>query len=349
MKLSVIIPYYNGEKWIAKCLDSLLHQDLTADEYEIIVVDDGSTDGHKIVDDYVRSHTNIRYIWQENRGASAARNKGLAMAKGELVFFCDSDDFVAENVLGHLYDIAKSNDTDALFFGYRGGGEDVQPQGNPDLNEVTIYDPGINMMLTPPYKMTSHPWEFLIKREYIEKKQLLFNEGMIMGEDFDYYREMMSDIGRVGEVKAEVYNWVFHSSSVSHSRGKDLIKRYDGFIDGVYTHLCHLLRFRNHLIKNYAVPAQVRESLDNSKDDSTFSLLILYFRYYSLRENRAMMTKLKSLGVFPIHHNYLKQLNYSPSKRHLLKSVGQLMNIRPLWLSACALFHCLPKQLRDLC
>jgi glycosyltransferase involved in cell wall biosynthesis len=115
VKLSVIIPYYNGEKWIAKCLDSLLHQDLGEDEYEIIVVDDGSTKSSEVLKNYVQSHQNIHYILQENKGVSAARNKGLSIAEGEFIFFCDCDDFITEDVLGRLYDIAKSNDVDLLF------------------------------------------------------------------------------------------------------------------------------------------------------------------------------------------------------------------------------------------
>lgn len=349
MKLSIIIPYYNGEKWIARCLDSLLHQDLSEDEYEIIAVDDGSTGDTTLLKDYVLSHPNIHYFWQENKGSSAARNKGLTVAKGEFVFFCDSDDFIAENVLGRLYDIAKTNNTDVFFFGHRVIHEDEKPEQKPDFSQVTIYDPGINIMLTPPYKIASCPWEFLIRRELTEKRHLFFNEGMIMGEDHDFYREMMSDVGRVGEVKAEVYYWVRNSSSLTHTNGKELIKRYNGFIDGSFTYLCHLLKFKKHLMDNYSVPVQVQELLDNSKDDSTFSILILYFRYFSLKENIAIIKKMNAMGVFPIHHLYLEHLKYSRSKRFVLKSIGQLMNIRPLWLTACALFHCLPKKVRDLC
>ncbi len=92
MKLSVVIPYYNGERWIGKCLDSLLNQDMPVSDYEIIVVDDGSTNSVEMVQDYSKKHENIKYARQPNAGQSAARNHGLDMAKGEYVFFLDCDD-----------------------------------------------------------------------------------------------------------------------------------------------------------------------------------------------------------------------------------------------------------------
>jgi glycosyltransferase involved in cell wall biosynthesis len=350
MKLSIIIPYYNGERWISKCLNSLLHQDLTNDEYEIIIVDDGSTDNTQIVKDFVLSYKNIYYFRQENKGISAARNKGLTIAKGDYVFFCDCDDYVTENVLGRLYNIAISYDLNVLFFNYRVIKEDdVQPQPCLKFDDVTIYDPGINLMLSPPYKTTSTAWSFLIKRDFIEKRPLVFNEEQKFGEDYYYYLDMMRDVGRIGTVNAEIYYWVMHSKSITHSSGKDLIKRYDGFVNGLFQHLSHLIDFRNYLTAHYKVPVQVLEELDNSKDSEVFNILILYFRYYSFKENVLMTRKMNALGVYPIQHKYLKETNHNYRKQFILRKIGELMNIRPLWLSACALFHCLPKKVRDLC
>lgn len=349
MKLSIIIPYYNGEKWVAKCLDSLLHQDLAKDEYEIIVVDDGSTGDIRILKEYVQSHTNIQYIWQENKGISGARNKGLTVAKGELVFFCDCDDFIAENALGQLYNIAKTNDTDVLFFNYKVIKEGVQPQPQLNFEQVTIYDPGIKILLNPPYQTTSTVWSYIIKRNYIERRHLLFNEEIKTGEDYYYYREMMLDVGKVCKVEAEVYYYVMHSSSVMHTKGKGLKKRYRSYENGLYKNLCHLREFRNHLTSTYKVPIQVSKDLEISINNSMFGILIFYFRYYSFKDNIAIIRRMDALGFFPIHHRYLEHLKCSPSKRFVLKTASLLINIKPLWLTVCALFHCLPKKVRALC
>ena len=83
MLLSVIIPYYNADTWIGKALDSLLDQDLPQSEYEIIVVDDGSTEDEKILKDYVSRFPNIHYYRIDHAGLSPARNYGLSKASGQ--------------------------------------------------------------------------------------------------------------------------------------------------------------------------------------------------------------------------------------------------------------------------
>ena len=111
--LSIIIPIYNSELYLKECLDSLVSQ--TCKEFEVILVDDGSTDcSVKLCDLYCSVYSNFRYFYQSNEGPSAARNTGLKHVAGEFISFIDSDDYVAndyvETILGNMkYDI--------LFFG----------------------------------------------------------------------------------------------------------------------------------------------------------------------------------------------------------------------------------------
>lgn len=93
IKLTIIIPVYNVEKYVGRCIESCLKQDLSPKEYEILVVNDGSKDGSiDIVRRYARENENIRIIEQENAGLSAARNHGIKEARGEYLWFVDSDD-----------------------------------------------------------------------------------------------------------------------------------------------------------------------------------------------------------------------------------------------------------------
>ena len=103
LKLSVIVPIYNVENYLHKCIDSLLQQDLSADEYEIILVDDGSPDRcGEICDEYATKHSNVQVIHRENGGLGAARNSGIDVAQGIFVQFVDSDDYLEPMVLGTL-------------------------------------------------------------------------------------------------------------------------------------------------------------------------------------------------------------------------------------------------------
>lgn len=103
MKLSIVIPVYNVEKYIEKCLLSCINQDIPESDYEIIVVNDGTPDNSmEIVRKIADSHSNIHILNQQNQGLSAARNNGFAIAKGEYVWFIDSDDWIEENCLRRI-------------------------------------------------------------------------------------------------------------------------------------------------------------------------------------------------------------------------------------------------------
>lgn len=113
--ISVIIPVYNVEKYLRKCLESVINQ--TFRDIEIICIDDGSSDNSlKILREYERLDTRIKIISQENKGVSAARNEGLRHATGDYIYFIDSDDYLVRNALERLYNIAIQHSTDLIIF-----------------------------------------------------------------------------------------------------------------------------------------------------------------------------------------------------------------------------------------
>ncbi len=114
-KVTVIIPVYNVEKYIIRCLDSIINQKLH--EIEIIIVNDGSTDNSlQIVQNFTKSNNNILILSQDNRGLSEARNTGFKYSKGEYIYFIDGDDYLDENCLFDLYNEAIINNLDIIFF-----------------------------------------------------------------------------------------------------------------------------------------------------------------------------------------------------------------------------------------
>ena len=117
MKLSVVVPLYNKEKYIDRCLKSLLAQEVSSADYEIIIVDDGSTDSSQsIAQEYAEKHLNIQLFCQQNQGAGAARNKGLELANGDYIYFLDADDYIASNVLKYLLEICEDHELEILGF-----------------------------------------------------------------------------------------------------------------------------------------------------------------------------------------------------------------------------------------
>lgn len=118
-RLSVIIPMYNVEEYVERCLSSLLNQDLDPDQYEIICINDGSPDrSGEIVKNLMKSFSNIQIIEQENQGVSVARNNGMEIATGKYLLFIDPDDYVEANSLQHVLEKADKTDCQVSFLGF---------------------------------------------------------------------------------------------------------------------------------------------------------------------------------------------------------------------------------------
>ncbi len=101
--LSVVVPCYNVEGYLSRCLSSLVHQDIDGSAYEVIAIDDGSTDSTgEICDRYAKEYPQVKVVHQANRGVGAARNAGLDLARGKYLLFVDADDFMVENCFKEL-------------------------------------------------------------------------------------------------------------------------------------------------------------------------------------------------------------------------------------------------------
>jgi len=115
VKISVIMPIYNSEKYLKEAIDSVLNQSFK--DFELICINDGSTDNSpEILENYRKKDKRIKIINQKNQGLSAARNKGLKNSEGEFIFFIDSDDYIAKNTLKKLYQNARINDSDIVLY-----------------------------------------------------------------------------------------------------------------------------------------------------------------------------------------------------------------------------------------
>ena len=149
-RLSIIIPFYNVEQYIAQCLDSVYHQDIPEEEYEVICVDDCSPDNSiSIVEEYAKKHTNLVIVRnQYNRKLGGARNAGMKVATGNYIWFIDSDDFIKKSSIGKLLSIAESDKLDVLHFQYENYPDFWTPPRNPFDTSVMI---GTEMFFSTDY------------------------------------------------------------------------------------------------------------------------------------------------------------------------------------------------------
>lgn len=218
-RLSVIVPIYKVEKYLRKCVDSLLQQDLSPEEYEIILVDDGSPDGcGEICDEYAVHHPNIMVVHRENGGLSAARNSGMEVAKGKYIQFVDSDDYLEPNVLKSLVDRMDADHLDILRFNYQNVNDQYEVFApNKDPKRWVDYSDSVcngmsflNERLGP----ACYAWQFVIRRGLLEG--FVFREGIYF-EDTEWTPRIMLRAGRASSVDVVVYNYLTREGSITQS------------------------------------------------------------------------------------------------------------------------------------
>lgn len=177
MIISFIIPVYNTEKYLPECLDSILNQDISRDEYEIICVNDGSTDGSlAVLRRYESSYPNVIVIDQANKGICGARNAGFAAAKGEYIWFFDSDDFIADNVLGEIVKAVHETICDMLTVGCYTFTERLSPDEIERKNNRTIR---ANLFGNDVYAILH-----LFKRSFLKENDLFYRyDELVCSED----------------------------------------------------------------------------------------------------------------------------------------------------------------------
>lgn len=214
-KLSVIIPAHNSEKYITKCLFSIVDQ--TLKDIEIIIVDDGSTDKtSEILSVFSKNDARIRVINQEHKLQGAARNKGINVAKGEYIGFVDSDDWVDENYFEKLYETAEKYDADiALATNIRIGNGKTKKRLN-IVKEEFVTDLQGKVDVCKLWK-DSCPTNKIYKTELIKNNNILFPEGVYCEDKLFTIKAVYYSNGIV-TVPETFYYYYRNLSSTSHSK-----------------------------------------------------------------------------------------------------------------------------------
>ncbi len=206
-KVSIIVPVYGVERWLARCLDSLVNQ--TLKDIEIIVVNDGSPDNsQEIIDDYVKRYPGLVYGYQkENGGLSDARNYGLQYAKGEYIAFVDSDDYVDITMYEKLYNKAMEENADAVTCAYFKVNERKQTRKSAQKGTMHLYGKNICDNPTMLITMAPYAWNKMIRRSIFEKTGILFPKGIIF-EDICTMYPLLLYCNKVSKVDEELYYYI---------------------------------------------------------------------------------------------------------------------------------------------
>lgn len=201
MFISFIVPVYNTEKYISDCLKSLLEQDISKDDYEIICINDGSTDRSlDVLKSYEAKHKNITVFNQINSGVCVSRNVGLLNAKGTYIWFIDSDDMVEKNLLKKLKNITSSGEYERIVVGNYNF-DTMQPCGV--LKKNTSWQDSV-------------VWRSIFKRKWLVENNLKFHyPDLVFGEDALFMYEIKRCFPKTFQLDEAVYYHRSRSGSAS--------------------------------------------------------------------------------------------------------------------------------------
>lgn len=320
-RISIIVPIYNVERYIRKCLDSLLSQDLTFEEYEVILVDDGSPDGcPEICDYYASQYRNIKVIHQKNGGLGAARNRGLRIAKGKYIQFVDSDDFLEPNVLGTLIQKVEKDDLDVLRFNYQNVNEqyiafEPNKESKPYMDYCEEVCNGLTF-LTERLGYGCYAWQFLIRRELLDN--CLFMEGIFF-EDTEWTPRLLRKAQRVASIDGLAYNYLTREGSITKSI--DEIKKRKLLSDKLLIIDLMKVQMRDVQDKRWFEGMMTQIALSVIDDVSA--------DFY--QEKKCFLSELRSKGVFPLSKFHAsasarRKINFANVSPTLLCSVLHLKN-----------------------
>lgn len=222
-KLSIIVPVYDVEKYLRKCLNSLLDQKNSKEDYEVIIINDGSPDDSQIIiDEYVSSNSNFSCFIKENGGLSSARNLGIENAKGEYIFFLDSDDYVEKDSLKYLLDNLYNNEVDCLAFEY----QEVNESGS--ILKKKVYYDNTNTISSGEflnkYTLVPNSTRYLFKRKIINDNNLRFTQG-IFHEDEEFTAIFISYCSTIRYTDIMVYNYFQREGSIMNSNSVENNKK----------------------------------------------------------------------------------------------------------------------------
>lgn len=227
-KLSIIVPVYNVEKYIDKCIESLVNQ--TLQEIEIIIVNDGSKDrSEEKIEKFVKKYpTKIKYLEKKNGGLSSARNLGLDYATGEYIAFLDSDDYVEKNMYEEMYKLAKKENSDMVecdFIWEWEYGKKVFDK----RKEYQYPDKDKRQIMKKPRVVV---WNKIYKREIINKTR--FSEGLIY-EDLEFFYKIVPYLKKISYINKYFVHYIQRKDSISNTQTEKINDIFK-ILDNIFTY-----------------------------------------------------------------------------------------------------------------
>lgn len=312
-QLSVIIPVYNGEKYIDSCILTLNNQ--IYKNIEIIMVDDGSTDNTaKLLDEYSKKDDRIVVIHQKNQGVSKARNEGVKRATGKYIWFLDIDDEVSENLISDNLKLAIDNDADVVMFCFS--------YYNPDNNKTKINEMQKlfvgskedffrkQLIETLNNEVFNPPWNKIIKRSILIENNLHFNCDFSIYEDLAFAPCLMSAANKVVVNNKMYYKYIIKSS------GSLITKFFDNFFEAVTDFHINAIKYCDKFENNFQQKQRMNEVY--------VKLVISHIKQISCNKELDKMQKIELLDKICQNDRFIfaiKNVNIKDKRKYIKRLI----------------------------
>ncbi|MBQ6185625.1 MAG: glycosyltransferase [Bacteroidales bacterium] len=296
MKLSIIIPVHNAERYLDDCLESIVKQDLSQDDYEVILVDDKSTDGSlDKCKQWADRFSNFRvHAHEENHGVGAARNTGLGLAQGDYVSFIDSDDYLNPGGFGAILNAVDLNGANLVRFWMKIISE-IDIHADDSLGEVRVNFRGSAEEFISTYGMDTFSVTYLYKREWLLSTRVRFS-SYIIGEDFLFISKLMLNNPMIVSTTARIYTYVKRGSSATSLRSPEHSRRCVASYIGVFEELTDYSESQSR--SHVGVPHHIIQESICDKMGTFFSRVLT--SDIGIKEFKDILSFLSRKGILPL-------------------------------------------------
>ncbi len=322
--LSIIIPVYNLEWCIDRCLNSLLEQDIDKSLYEIICINDGSSDAtHTILENYKEANTNIIVVHTENQGVVLARSTGLEIATGKYVWFVDGDDWIKRNCLKYLVDIVENGDNDLLLF-------KEEKVSEYKLEDVNFHEFPPHYYDNPYHSFSSHYTTgsgfYWFKKQILDDYNIKYRPDIYYSDDTLFICKFKLRSNSMVITDAPIYYYYQREDSVSHA------VRYSCHCGCMYK----LAKEYEQLADEFSYDESKSKRLNKAKTramQACFRNIVLFCKDKEFLKSFLKRTKLEGLYPYGIDWEQFRVDKKQSRKSDLLNWISGLLSFEPyLWL-----------------
>lgn len=298
MKLSIIVPAYNVEDYIEPCLKSLFDQDIGISNFEVIVVDDGSTDQtEEKVRLFTKKYSNLHLISQTNTGLGGSRNTGVELSKGEYIYFLDADDYLAQNTLGILFKGLEHFNPDILGFSSQSVKDNNLTQSKTseiDIASCQVYN-GIDFL--EHYDYRPEVWRFFIKKTFYLNHNMGFYDKKFV-QDAYFTPTLISKAERIVRLPYDVHRYRISNISITRDRTDEHLRTHLKDLCFAVEKLFHL---RQDLINDGVTNTDALKRIHVKQQRYVF-IAISRFMRSSLKpsELEHMLSDFKAIDAYPL-------------------------------------------------